>query len=374
MKKLGFGLMRLPRLDANDPGSIDIEQMKTMVDAFLAEGFTYFDTAWMYCGGKSEEAVKAALTSRYPREAYTLATKLPPYNLKCPEDRDKVFEEQLRRTGVEYFDYYLLHDINAENIKVFEALDCFGWIKEKKAEGKIRHIGFSLHDGPELLDQVLTAHPEFEFVQLQINYLDWNSLGVQSRACYEMATRHGKPVIVMEPVKGGTLARVPQQVKEHFAAANAAMSPASWAVRFAATPENVMMVLSGMSDMAQLQDNMSYMKDFVPLTEAENEMVLKAAEIINRDIAIPCTECAYCIGECPVNVAIPQYFSLYNTDRKEGKPKGSWTPQHTYYCNFASAFGKASDCIGCGRCEEMCPQHLPIREHLKEIADWFEEE
>ena len=370
-KKLGFGLMRLPLTNPDDRGSIDIEQMKQMVDTFLERGFTYFDTAWMYCDGKSEEAVKEALVSRHPRSSYTLTTKLPAYMLKTEDDREWLFNEQLRRTGAGYFDYYWLHDVNSHSIETFDALNCWDFIRQKKEQGLVRHIGFSYHDGPELLDKLLTAHPETEYVQLQLNYLDWDSLGVQSRACYEVATRHGKPVIVMEPVKGGTLAKVPEQLETMFRDREPEMSASSWAIRFAASQENVMMVLSGMSNMEQMLDNTDYMQDFRPLGEEEMGLMKIAADIINGSIAIPCTGCSYCTVNCPMNIAIPQFFSLYNADLQEveGKP---WTAQGFYYTNLCTEFGKASDCVKCGQCEAMCPQHLPIRRYLEDVAAHFE--
>ncbi|MBO5557015.1 MAG: aldo/keto reductase [Oscillospiraceae bacterium] len=371
MKKLGFGLMRLPLTDPRDEGSIDIEQVKQMVDRFLERGFTYFDTAWMYCGGKSEEAAREVLVSRYPRDRFTLTTKLPAYMLKSEADREKIFREQLRRTGAGFFDYYWLHDVNAHTIQTFDRLRCWDFIREKKEAGLVRHIGFSYHDGPELLDKILTAHPEIEYVQLQLNYLDWDSLGVQSHACYDVATRHGKPVIVMEPVKGGTLAKVPPALEQMFKDRQPDMSVPSWAIRFAATHENVMMVLSGMSDMAQLEDNTGYMQDFVPLNDEEMRLMDLAARILNGSIAIPCTGCSYCTVNCPMNIAIPKYFSLYNTEKQED-PAKDWTPQPGYYKNLTLEYGKASDCIRCGQCEAMCPQHLPIRKYLEDVAALFE--
>lgn len=370
-KKLGFGLMRLPSLDADDPSKIDIEQTKQMVDTFIERGFTYFDTAWMYCGFASENAAKEALVKRYPRDAYTLATKLHSGFIETKEDRDRIFNEQLQKTGVEYFDYYLLHDINHHSHEVFHKLDCYEWLKEKKAQGLVKKMGFSFHDDAEYLDEILTAYPEMEFVQLQINYLDWESVGVQSHQCYEVAKKHGKPVIVMEPVKGGTLAKVPEEVEKMYNAYAPDMSIPSWAIRFAASLDNVMMVLSGMSSMEQLLDNTHYMSDFQPLKEEEYQLINKAVDIINSTITVPCTGCAYCVDGCPMKIAIPKYFSLYNADLQEVAEKG-WTPQGEYYANLTKTFGKASDCIGCGQCESVCPQHLPIIEYLQDVANHFE--
>lgn len=367
MKKLGFGLMRLPQLE---DGSVDVELTKRMVDEYLKRGFTYFDTAWMYCNGTSENVVKEAIMERYPRDAFTLTTKLPAYMLKTEADRDKIFNEQRRKTGAEFFDYYLLHDVNSGTLKTFDKLNCFDWIRQKKEQGLIKTMGFSYHDGPELLDEILTKHPDMEIVQLQINYLDWESESVQSRKCYEVARKHGKKVLIMEPVKGGTLANVPASVEEMFKAHDPSMSVASWAVRFAAGLDGVMMVLSGMSNMEQMLDNLSYMEDYKPLTEDEINMVHVAADMINGNITVPCTGCEYCIVNCPMNINIPKCFALYNADKRESAGR-DWTAQVGYYNTMLNTSGNPADCVKCGACEAMCPQHLHIRDYLEDVAAHF---
>lgn len=369
-KKLGFGMMRLPLTDKNDASSIDIEQTKRMVDAFIAGGFTYFDTAWMYCSHKSEDAVKTVLVDRHPRDSFTLATKLHSGYIETKEDRDRIFNEQLRKTGAGYFDYYLIHDVNRGDYDKYLRLECFEWLREKKKAGLVKNIGFSFHDGADFLEKVLNEQKGLDFVQLQINYLDWDSDGVQSRKCYECATAHGLPVVVMEPVKGGTLAKVPEAAEKMFRAHAPDMSVPSWAIRFAAGLDNVMMVLSGMSNMEQLEDNMSYMSDPVPLDSEEQAIVRSAVNIINGSVAVPCTGCAYCVEGCPMNIPIPKYFSLYNADLQETDEKG-WKPQGEYYDNLTKDHGKAGDCIGCGQCEGICPQHLHIIDGMKTVAEYF---
>ena len=373
MKKLGFGLMRLPLLDPDDKASVDLEQTKDMVDSFLAQGFTYFDTAWMYCKFESERATREALVERYPRDRFTLATKLHAGYLKCAEDRDRIFNEQLKKTGAQYFDYYLLHALSRELYEKYNEFDCFEWLKEKKKAGLVRNIGFSFHDSAEFLEQVLTEHPEMEFVQLQINYLDWDSNGIQSRLCYETATRHGKPVIVMEPVKGGTLASLPPAAEKLLRSIHPDWSIPSWAIRFAASLDNVITVLSGMSNTAQLADNTAYMQRFEKLNQEELNALKQVVDILNSGSAIPCTGCAYCVDGCPMNIPIPTYFSLYNADLQEKADK-DWKPQEAYYSNLSTEDGKARSCIECGQCEAVCPQHLPIIRHLKEVANYFEEQ
>lgn len=370
-KKLGFGLMRLPLTDANDKGSIDIEALKEMVDTFMEQGFTYFDTAWMYCAFKSENAVKEALTDRYPRDRYTLTTKLHASYLKTKEDRDRIFEEQRQKTGVDYFDYYLIHAIDQELYSIYNEMDCFNWLIEKKKQGLVKHIGFSYHDSAEFLDQVLTEHPEMEFVQLQMNYLDWESAEVQSRKCYEVAIKHGKPVIVMEPVKGGILADVPAEVRESFAAYHPDLSVPSWAIRFVASLDNVAMVLSGMNNMEQLMDNISYMKEFVPMNAEETELVHKAAEMIKDSIAIPCTGCSYCTEGCPMQIAIPDLFRVYN---KSKRGEITDVEANEEYRQLTESGGKARECLACGQCQVACPQHLEIINYLKDVAKCMEKQ
>ena len=370
MKKLGFGLMRLPMLEKDGKSEIDIEQMKEMVDSFIEHGFTYFDTAWMYCIFASERAVKEALISRHKRDTFTLATKLHAGFVQCEEDRDRIFGEQREKTGADFFDYYLLHAIGRESYEKYEKFHCFEWLSEKKKQGLVKHIGFSFHDTADLLDRILTEHPEAEFVQLQINYLDWESEGVQSRKCYEVARKHGKPVIVMEPVKGGTLAKLPPQAEKLMKEENPDLSIPSWAIRFAAGLPGVMTVLSGMSNPEQLSDNLSYMEDFKPLSDTESAIIDKVVTIINSGNSIPCTACSYCTDGCPVKIPIPQYFSLYNADIIENKE--GWTAQMEYYDNLTKTSGKASECIECGQCEGMCPQKLNIRSYLKQVAERFE--
>ena len=370
MKKLGFGLMRLPLVN-DDFSQPDKKQLCDMIDLFLEKGFQYFDTAWFYHNGQSETAVKECLVERYPRSANLLADKMPLVLIRKESELEEYFATQLARCGVDYFDYYLIHDMGGNRRKAAEDTHVFEFLAEKKKAGLVKHIGFSFHDTADVLDGILTEHPEVDFVQIQLNYLDWENDTIQSHKCYETAKKHGKPVIVMEPVKGGTLANIPREAENLFRAYRPDLSVASWAVRFAASHENVMLVLSGMSNLEQVKDNLSYMENFTPFAEEEYALVQKAADIINGSIAIPCTGCAYCINKCPKNIAIPKYFALYNADMRELTTK-AWTAQTMLYSHFSEQFGKASDCIECGQCGKMCPQHLPIREWLKKVAARFE--
>lgn len=370
MKKLGFGLMRLPLVNPDDQTSIDIEKFKEMADKFIERGFTYFDTAYPYHGGASEVALREVVVKRYPREAFTVTTKLPVWAIKEEADLERVFNEQLEKCGVDYFDYYWLHALNHERIESMDQVDGWGFIARKKAEGRIRHIGFSYHDNSKLLAQTLEKHPEVDYVQLQINYLDWDSPAIESRTCYELCEKHGKPVIVMEPVKGGSLAHVPEAVEKLFKEYDPQASPASWAIRFCASLPNVMTVLSGMSNMEQLDDNTSYMQEFQPLNDEEQAIIAHAKEIISDAIAIPCTACHYCTEGCPQQIAIPEYFNLYNFTHQFPEQKGN---SKLYYDRLAMSHGHANECVECGQCEAQCPQHIDIIDNLKLVTETFEQ-
>ncbi len=350
--KLGFGLMRLPKLA---DGTIDVEQVKVMVDLFREAGGTYFDTAFAYPG--SEEAIRAALVDRYPRDSYTLASKLiiqPDAKLTREEARRET-EISLERTNAGYFDYYLVHAIQRGNWKKYEEYGIWDYVRELKERGLVKHYGFSFHGDPELLIELLTRHPDAEFVQLQINYADWENPGVMSRRNWEICREYGKPVVVMEPVKGGILADPIDTVKAIFDAENNGLSYASWALRFVAEKENLLAVLSGMSSVEQMKDNLSFMKDFQPLSDHEQEVIRKAQQAINEDKSIPCTACHYCTKGCPMGIPIPEIFTVEN--RKKGSPEFRTKRE---YVIVTQGRGKASDCIQCGQCEAACPQHLPI--------------
>ena len=362
MKKLGFGLMRLPK---KGPFT-DIEQTKKMVDAFLDAGFTYFDTAYVYLG--SEAAAKKALVSRYDRSAFTLATKVNVTVAPSEKAARKQLATSLERTGAGYFDYYLLHAIMENNYKKYEKFHLWDFAAEQKEKGVLKHIGFSFHAGPQLLDQILRDHPEVDFVQLQLNYADWENPSVQSRANYEVARKHGKPIVVMEPVKGGTLADPPAQVKKLFQDYAPGASCASWAIRFAASLDGVLTVLSGMSNTQQMEDNLSYMRDFQPLNADEQKIIQQAQQILGHSSAIACTACHYCTEGCPRQIPIPEIFSSANLHLANGQLDQA----RQQYAAAVEGRGKASDCIACGQCERACPQHLKIIDDLKQCADLLE--
>ena len=360
--KLGFGLMRLPKTDE----AIDVPQVCEMVDHFLAAGFTYFDTAYVYDG--SEVAAKAALVDRHPRASYTLATKLHVGKCANAEEARKELETSLARTGAGYFDYYLLHALMANNVDKYEEFGLWDFVRELKANGTIRHYGFSFHDSPELLDKLLTEHPDVDFVQLQINYADWENPEVQSRACYEVARKHGKQVVIMEPVKGGALANPPEQVKALFDAAKPGASYASWALRFAASLDGVLAVLSGMSNLEQVDDNLATMSDFQPLNDAEQKVIQQAQHILGNSAAIACTACHYCTAGCPKKIAIPEIFAAANKQLANGQKAEAAAA----YAAATAEGGKAWACIHCKQCERICPQHLPITDLLGRCAAMFE--
>ena len=358
-KHFGFGCMRLP-MNGNE---VDIEQTKQMVDYYLENGFNYFDTAHGYIEGKSEKAIKTCLADRHSREEFILTNKLTNFYFKKEEDIRPFFEQQLKDCGVEYFDYYLMHAQSAEIFKYFKERHAYAL----KEEGKVKHVGISFHDRAEVLDAILTEYPQIEVVQIQFNYLDYEDPAVQSKKCYEVCRRHNKPVLVMEPVKGGSLVNLPEDAKKVLEDLHGG-SPASYAIRFAAGFEGIEMVLSGMSTLEQMKDNLSFMKDFKPLTEEERKAVKKVCDIIHSKNLIPCTACRYCIDGCPKHISIPDLFACMNTKQLYH----DWNADYYYNNVHTVNHGKASDCIECGKCEKACPQHLKIRKLLKEVAAEFE--
>lgn len=371
MKKLGFGFMRLPLLDEQDRSKVDLEQVKKMVDIYMERGFTYFDTAHRYHDEMSEPTLREALVKRYPRESYILTDKITLNYIKKTEDQESFFKNQLKICGVEYFDNYLVHNMGAAWYEAAKKFNTFEFIQCMKEKGIVKQTGFSFHDTPEVLEEILNDHPEIDIVQLQINYLDWEDGGIQSKKCYEIARKHGKSVVVMEPIKGGNLIQIPDKVKTLLNAYNPDASLASWAIRFAASHDDILAVLSGMSSLEQLEDNTSYMQNFKPLTDGEFELLKKAADIIRSNTAIACTNCRYCTTECPKKIAIPNYFEIYN-NMKRLHNVGYVVNQQNYYINLIQTYGKPSDCIKCGVCEKNCPQHLKIRNLLEQISETFE--
>ena len=363
-KNFGFGCMRLPMKG----DEVDYEETCKMVDTFLENGFNYFDTAHGYLDGKSELALRECLTKRHNREEYLLVNKLTTAYFEKEEDILPFFESQLEACGVSYFDFYLMHAQNAEFFEKYKKCRAYETAFELKEAGKVKHVGISFHDKADVLDQILTEYPQIEVVQIQFNYVDYEDAGIEGRKCYEVCVKHNKPVIVMEPVKGGSLINLPKEAQEVFDELNGG-SNASYAIRFAASFDNIMMVLSGMSNMEQMEDNLSYMKEFKPLTETEKEAIKKVCDIFKKQDLIPCTACRYCVSGCPQKIAIPDLFADMNGRAAYKDWNSEW-----YYMVHTQNAGKASDCIKCGKCENVCPQHLKIRELLGQVAETFDKQ
>lgn len=362
--RLGFGFLRLPHGNPDNPDDVDLDMTKEMVDLFLQRGFRYFDTAYTYLGGKSEVYLRKALVERYPRDCFQISTKLPCgalHNGKTPEE---IFEEQRNRCGVDYFDVYLLHGLDGEDAAFAEEQGCFTFLKTLKETGKARQIGFSFHDTAAVLDRILTRHPEVDVVQIQLNYLDWDNEIIQSRGCWEVCRKHNKPIIVMEPVKGGTLAIIPDEAAQLMRDE----PPAHRALRFAASREGVALVLSGMSTLEQVEENTTLMSGFRPLTDDETRTLKTAAEIIRNAVAIPCTGCSYCVDSCPAGIPIPRYFALFNENKRDGWQVNA----QGRYRLLATKYAPASHCVSCGMCRQCCPQKLPIPDLMKQVSKAFD--
>lgn len=369
MKKLSFGFMRLPQ-NSEDVKDINYEEVCKMVDYAMEHDFNFFDSAYDYHEGYSDVAIKKCVVDRYPREDILISNKLPVYGFTPETNMESIFNEQLTRCGVEYFDYYMLHCLNNDLYEgVMEDLNCWGYIKELKEKGLIKKIGISHHDSADVLDKILTEHPEVEFALLQINYLDWINNSIQSSKCYKVARKHGIEILVMEPLKGGTLVNIPSDAEETFIRHDPNLSIASWGIRFAASLEGVSTVFSGMKNFEEIEDNVSYMEDFKPLDEEEKKILRKSRKIIADHIPIACTYCDYCLKECPENIPISKFFSLYNDAKNAIEIQDLY---YVYYSNYAKEGSPASACTECGECEKICTQHLPVINNLKDVKNLFE--
>ena len=374
MAKLGMGMMRLPLLDENDQKSVDMNQVNEMVDAYMASGFNHFDTAFVYHEGMSEIAFKKAVVERYPRDSFKIATKMPLFIITEESQLEPIFSQQLENCGVDYFDYYMLHNVSGFTENAWKNVDLFSFIQSKKEEGFIKHIGLSTHGNAEFLEELLFEHPEIEFVLLQINYLDWEDEGIQSRECLEVARKYGKEVMIMEPYKGGFLADVPEEAEKIMKEYNPDKSVVSWAMRFVANLDDVSVVLTGASNLEQLESNISEIKNAPPLSDEELEIIKEVSEIINSNITVDCTTCRYCVDVCSEEIDIAKIFDLYN--KHNMLEIDDWTPFGNAYLNYTKLpdVGIASDCIECELCIEECPQSINIPEVLKDVAKTFETE
>ena len=372
MKKLAFGMMRLPLTDENDLKSINQEEVNKMADIFMENGFNYFDTAYPYHDGLSEVALKKAVVERYPRESFVIADKLPLFLITKEEQLEQIFNQQLERCGVDYFDYYLLHNVSGFSEAGFIGVDSFSFVKKLKEDGKIKKMGLSTHANAEYLDNILKKHPEIEFVQLQVNYLDWENDGVESRKCVEVAKKYNLPVIVMEPLKGGFLANIPPEAEKIMKEYNPDASAVSWALRYVASMDEVFMVLNGVSSLEQMEENIKIMDSHEKLNQDEYEIISSVIDIINSKITVPCTKCNYCISTCPVNINIPKLFDFYNNQKIENIQ--TFTAVGNAYVNYSKieSNGIASECIQCGKCVKECPQHINIPEVMEDVKKTFE--
>lgn len=371
MKKMGFGMMRLPQTDKNDFSNVDQEQVNKMADKFIEAGYTYFDTAYPYHDGNSEVALRKAVVERYPRDSFVIADKLPLFAITKEEQLEPIFQEQLERCGVDYFDYYLLHNASGFSEAGFIGVNSFEFAIQKKKEGKIKHLGLSSHANAEYIENLLKKYPEMEFIQLQINYLDWENEGVEARKCYEVARKYELPIVIMEPLKGGFLANLPEEAQKLMEQYNDD-KPVAWALKYDASLEGVFMVLSGASSLEQMEENIEIFENFEPITEEQQEIIDKVVKIINSQITVPCTKCKYCINACPKNINIPKLFDWYNNQKIENVD--IFTAVGNAYVNYSKIEGNgiASDCISCGLCEKECPQHIKIPEVMKDVKETFE--